>query len=352
MNNSTPDNGIWLDPNGLQQLRHQATTNREAALRSAAEQFEAQFVAQMLKAMRATVPKDGVLSGRDEDLYRGLMDRQMALNIARGRSFGLTESITRQMGKIDSGVSALASEQPHSQSSLMPLKLNGNTSFRVHSTDDESVIDTKLRSTYELPDSRRSLSVIDTPVAEDVPNTPAAFVHDILPYARQAAKEIGVSPEVLVAQSALETGWGKHVIRHADGRSTFNFFNIKAHGGEWQGATVAKTTFEYSEGIPRRVRDRFRAYDSPQSAFSDYVDFVATNPRYEAALDNAGDPHGYIRALQAAGYATDPKYASKIIDLLDHPAITAVRQAFKNTTDVPTNTSANNPPAADRTDQS
>lgn len=349
MNNGGTNNGIWLDPKSLQHLRQQAATNQESALQSAAEQFEAQFVAQMLEAMRATVPEDGILSGRNEELYQGLMDRQLALDIVRGRGFGLAESISQQMAQTDAHEAAGSAVRPLYEQPEMSLN-SGVSGLPIPARSDlNSAQMTALRSPDVLAHASRSAKIPEMPAHSHEPTTPEAFVDEVLPYARQASQELGVRPEILVAQAALETGWGKHVIRHADGRSTFNFFNIKAHGDDWQGAAVARTTFEYAEGIPQRVRDRFRAYDSPQAGFNDYVELVSTRPRYASALDNSGDPRAYIEALQNAGYATDPRYASKVIDLLDHPAITAISTGFKKDADVPTNKSATIQPTVDKT---
>mgnify|MGYP006422217753 CR=1 FL=1 len=331
MNNTSVDNGIWLDPSGLQQLRHQAASDQQTALQSAAEQFEAQFVTQMLKAMRETVPDNGLMSGRDEELYQGLMDRQLALHIARGEGFGLADSITRQMTAVAGDTSSgpeVGSLQAQSALPLRDAGLPAPSRGRPNADADRALLKTERPSSLSSEVGR-----------QPGPQTPAAFVREIMPYAKPAGRELGIAPEILVAQAALETGWGQQVIRHANGRSSYNFFNIKAHG-DWQGDAVARTTFEYSEGIPHRVRDRFRAYDSPQAAFADYVSLVSTQPRYAVALEQSGDPRAYMKALQAGGYATDPQYADKVLGLLDHPAIQGVGNAFKNDDSMPTNTSA------------
>ena len=143
------------------------------------------------------------------------------------------------------------------------------------------------------------------------PETPEEFIRDLLPHARKGAAELGVKPGVLIAQAALETGWGQKVIRHADGRSSFNLFGIKADTG-WSGDRVTVATLEYENGIAAKQRAAFRSYDSLAGAVSGYVDFIRSNPRYQSALEQAADPDAYLSGLKAAGYATDPAYAEKI----------------------------------------
>jgi flagellar protein FlgJ len=148
------------------------------------------------------------------------------------------------------------------------------------------------------------------------------FIRNLLPQAEAAAKELGISAKTLVAQAALETGWGKHQIKNADGTPSYNFFGIKAHG-QWNGASVSKTTQEYSGGTAHAEVAAFRSYSSPAEAFNDYVKFIKSNPRYANALQHGGDGHRYAEGLQRAGYATDPAYAQKIGKISSGPLMTA-----------------------------
>ncbi|HCW90173.1 MAG TPA: flagellar assembly peptidoglycan hydrolase FlgJ, partial [Marinobacter sp.] len=141
--------------------------------------------------------------------------------------------------------------------------------------------------------------------------SPAQFVSSLMPVARQIAGESGVSPRLLVAQAALETGWGRHMIEGDGGQPSHNLFGIKADH-RWQGDSVNIATTEYREGIPMSERAAFRAYPDYQSSFRDYVDFLESNPRYRAALESADNPDQFAEQLQKAGYATDPDYAAKI----------------------------------------
>lgn len=137
------------------------------------------------------------------------------------------------------------------------------------------------------------------------------FVATMLPMAQQAAKRIGIDPRYLVAQAALETGWGKSVMRQQDGSSSHNLFGIKA-GSSWQGAQARAITSEFRNGQMVKETAAFRSYDSYQDSFHDLVTLLQSNNRYQEVLKVADKPEQFVRELQKAGYATDPDYASKI----------------------------------------
>ena len=141
--------------------------------------------------------------------------------------------------------------------------------------------------------------------------SPDAFVATMLPMAQQAADRIGVDPLYLVAQAALETGWGKSVMRQQDGSSSHNLFGIKATGS-WQGAQARAITSEFRGGQMVKETAEFRSYDSYQDSFHDLVTLLQSNNRYKEVLNAADKPEQFVRELQKAGYATDPEYASKI----------------------------------------
>ena len=163
---------------------------------------------------------------------------------------------------------------------------------------------------------------------EAVYSSPTSFVKAIWPYAQASAEKLGVDPRVLVAQAALETGWGRGVIRHADGRSSNNLFGIKG-GGSWQEETVSVPTLEYRDGVAVKERALFRSYDSLATSFHDYVQFLQNNPRYKEALMHVGDPQQFTSALQEAGYATDPRYAEKINQLIGGDTLASALSELK-----------------------
>ena len=162
------------------------------------------------------------------------------------------------------------------------------------------------------------------------PESPTDFVRQLWPHAREAARELGVAPEVLIAQAALETGWGRRMIQRADGGNSFNLFGIKADSS-WQGDRAQVATIEYVGGVAERQRASFRAYSGLGESFSDYVQFLRSNPRYRQALEQVQDSESFVRGLQDAGYATDPNYADKILRILDRgtlPGIVEIKNHY------------------------
>lgn len=155
-------------------------------------------------------------------------------------------------------------------------------------------------------------------------NSAIAFIQRLLPAAEQAAAKLGLEPLALIAQAALETGWGQRMFKTAAGQNSNNLFGIKA-SNNWQGDVAVVDTLEYRQGVAQKEKAKFRAYDSAEQSLSDYVELIQSNPRYQAALDVAGDTKAYFHKLQAAGYATDPNYAGKILSVLEGRAFKEVR---------------------------
>lgn len=143
----------------------------------------------------------------------------------------------------------------------------------------------------------------------------AKWVAKLMPGAEPTARMIGVSPEALIAQAALETGWGKASIG-------FNIFGVKDHDNDnWRGRYQEVATWEDTNGSAPGgevyVISRFRDYDSIAESFADHFKFLTENGRYRTAgvFDRKGD-EAFFAALQRAGYATDPAYAAKLGSIL------------------------------------
>lgn len=276
-------------------------------LREVAGQFEALFVQTLLKNMRDTSLGDPIFGQSNQhDMYLEMLDKQMAVEMTRERGFGLSDVLVRQL---------LGNE-----ASTNGIGQDGNQAFPIGQRPSAPV--PAAAESGEIPAAGspgRQTETGEVPAAEfpaDAADetrwaSPREFVEAIWPHARESARRVGVEPRAIVAQAALETGWGEHVMRDASGDSSYNLFGIKA-GSDWQGATVTKPTLEYRDGVAYREQARFRAYESIGAAFDDYVNFLSGRPRYEAALASGGDGERFAVSLQEAGYATDPLYARKI----------------------------------------
>lgn len=141
----------------------------------------------------------------------------------------------------------------------------------------------------------------------------AEWVAKLMPGAEKTAQMIGITPEAVIAQAALETGWGRATRGN-------NIFGVKADKG-WAGKVQEISTWEDTNGDAPGgevyIIDRFREYDSLEDAFADHFRFLEANSRYRSAgvFDRKGDV-AYFLALQRAGYATDPAYAAKLMSIL------------------------------------
>ncbi|MEM7252294.1 MAG: flagellar assembly peptidoglycan hydrolase FlgJ [Pseudomonadota bacterium] len=272
---------------GFASTKQLAREGDPAATDAVARQFEAYFLGQMLKSMRSASIGDPYGS-QTLSSYRELFDHQLTLNLAESGSMGLSTYLHR----------ALQNARPGD-----PTNHPWEAATPPAGRSQPQIAPTVIRSTETPP----SPSVPPTSFA-----TPKEFVRSLMPHAQAASAQLGVAPTVLLAQAALETGWGKHIMHASDGISSHNVFGIKA-GGQWSGDVVTKHTLEYQNGVMTKTRAAFRAYSDWSSSFADYATLIGTKPRYADARAVAGDPQAYLQALQDAGYATDPAYASKIL---------------------------------------
>lgn len=145
---------------------------------------------------------------------------------------------------------------------------------------------------------------------------PRAFLAQHAQAAQKAQASSGIPATFMVAQAALETGWGQHEIRFEDGRTSHNLFGIRA-GGHWKGPVAEIWTTEFVNGSPQKVRGQFRAYGSYEESFNDYARLISQSPRYAPAMRQLGDPQAFATALQQAGYATAPNYASVLSAMIE-----------------------------------
>ncbi|EGV30536.1 flagellar rod assembly protein/muramidase FlgJ [Thiorhodococcus drewsii AZ1] len=303
--------GLVSDPSSYQALEKSAKQGGQAGLESAARAFEALMVGQMLKQMRSASFGDGIFDSEQTKLYQDLYDQQIASVISQGDGMGIRKALLRQLAP---QFSEHPDERDQGSSLRVPERNTALRSFLRHQVDAGSSADSgsveKVAS--GIPEGVPA-SAIGQSTGQWPPAGPEDFVAYLKPYADRAAEALGMDTSILLAQSALETGWGKHVPRHADGSSSFNLFGIKADRS-WEGDRVSVGTLEYRNGVAQRERAKFRAYEDPADSFVDYVAFLRRNPRYREALGST-NAEDFIRGLQAAGYATDPSYASKVLGI-------------------------------------
>ncbi|MEM6987163.1 MAG: flagellar assembly peptidoglycan hydrolase FlgJ [Pseudomonadota bacterium] len=367
---NTIDSGQYLDLGGLSQLRLEAnqTPNNADTLQKVAEQFESLFVHMLLKSQRAANLGDPLFDSNALDTYRDFQDQQMSLELARGGGIGLADMLVQQLEqyvqvapagrdpaepfdldqytiapnrtapRADTGVLAEPAPAPLAQApsvtapsftppeAIVATPVDASAPLGTTQTAHDADIAPPAAVTSAAPifplagiplaTPRERSDDLESTRAATSPdwNSPEQFVQSVMPHARAAAESLGVDPRVLVAQAALETGWGRHV-PHDTQTTGFNIFGIKADG-RWDGDRVAWNTLEHDGVDFKPTRAQFRAYDGVEHAVHDYVDFIQSNPRYRDAVTLADDPRAYVYALQDAGYATDPAYADKVLAIL------------------------------------
>ena len=368
---SAADSGAYTDLNRLNSLKV-GDRDSEANLRKVAQEFESLFLNEMLKSVRSAtdvLAKDNPLNTETTKQYQSMYDQQLAVSLSReGGGIGLQDVLMRQLSKqksssvntspfprIDTEQKALWGSKVaeparnaestagtrndvaalNSRRLALPGKLtdrllagivpsadgNATTNNAAIPGRTTAMTDAVVKGNWEPAQTfaaGSSTRIYGRAVAQP-PLAPAKkafdssddFVATMLPMAEQAAKRIGIDPRYLVAQAALETGWGKSVMRASDGSSSHNLFGIKATGN-WEGDSARAITSEFRDGQFVKETAAFRSYDSYQDSFHDLVSLLQNNSRYQEAVKSADNPEQFVRELQKAGYATDPNYASKI----------------------------------------
>ena len=300
-----PQQGLTYDSRSLDALRSRASADPRAAAKEAAKQFETLFMNELMKSMRSTTLQSGLMDDAGAGATSGrsmgteMLDTQLAGQMA-GRPGGLSDAIMKQLER-------------HMGLSPGPIPVTGSA-------------------------NNTPAPLAAQPQPTRIPQSGAAgFVQQHTAAAREAEAATGIPANFMVSQAALETGWGRKEIRHADGTPSFNLFGIKATGS-WKGATAEITTTEFIDGKAQKVTAKFRAYGSYAESFADYARLMKQSPRYQAAVNGAAGLAGAGRAgsaapakpptrderatafaqgLQKAGYATDPAYADKLTRVIN-----------------------------------
>jgi len=313
MNSSV--SGVAIDSKQLDNLRATAHTAPNKALMAAAKQFEALFMQMLLKSMRDSVKPSGLFNSEGSKMYTEMFDTQIAQEMS-GKGLGLADILVKQLGAVQGkgaadAASPGAAPAPASTTKGAPAGITGAAEGDP-TLEIEQAIAAATEAAQGAPAAPGS-SAAQAQGAALAQGTAQAqeFVDRMLPDALAAEEATGVPAEFILGQAALESGWGRRQPAGTDGRPSHNLFGIKADAG-WTGATVAAVTTEYSNGMPRKVVQRFRAYGSYAEGFSDYARLLAANPRYAPALRSGRSAPQFAACLQSGGYATDPAYAEKL----------------------------------------
>jgi peptidoglycan hydrolase FlgJ len=261
----------YTDTSGLEALKRDPDS--PAALSAVAQQVEALFLQMMLKSMRdATAAANP--DSNEMGMYQDMFDKQVALNMSQHLDLGIGRILKKQLAD----KAQPKGEELKIGAPAQPLTIGQNA---------------------------------------------VEFVQKLFPSVHRAATALGLNPVGLMAQAALETGWGQRMPRTAEGASSYNLFGIKA-GEEWHGPKALAETLEVQNGVASPRKAAFRAYGTTEESINDFANLLRNSPRYKEALAAGGDVRAYIERMGKSGYATDPEYANKLNQILDSGAIQAV----------------------------
>lgn len=287
---------------------HQATAPtavRQSRLWHTAEEFEGVLIARLLRDMQATRFGPNGLSGASSSVYQGMLDNQFAGKIASRDPFGIARLLVEQLGGTK------------------------------HSTPSASQVSSHAVQTYRRTAAPQRVAAAGG-IAAQLPQA-RRFAIRVMPLLVPAARRLHTTPQSLLAQAALETGWGRYLPRTRNGADSHNIFGIKT-GSTWRGASAIATTREYQDASWHRNRAAFRAYPDLQAAVTDFVHVA------QHLLSGLG--HGAVVTAERWGefmgqvdYATDPGYGAKLAAIAHGPLMQTVLAglgvAFKSGTNVP-----------------
>ncbi|MDI1362221.1 flagellar assembly peptidoglycan hydrolase FlgJ [Methylotenera sp.] len=310
--------GVAFDANGLNGLKNAAKENSPEAIKGVAKQFEAIFMNMMLKSMREASPQDNPFDNEQSRTFTSMLDQQLSSNLA-SKGLGLSDVLVRQLSQGSNPIN-----------NTMEQAVTDTPSASASDAKSNAIISNPLspssnKPTNNLPDSKALIDYKSSPTdtslinnkvdAKSLSDGAAEFKNRMSKHAEEASRTTGVPAHLMLGQAALESGWGKRELKGADGTPSNNLFGIKA-SGNWDGKVVEATTTEYIHGVKQKRIEKFRAYDSYADSFKDFANMMNNNPRYNKVMANLDSVNGYAQAMQNAGYATDPNYASKLANVI------------------------------------
>ncbi|MCF5899739.1 flagellar assembly peptidoglycan hydrolase FlgJ [Aeromonas veronii] len=343
--NSGMNLGMVQDIKNLDRLRQmsQSKEGQAEALKSASRQFESIFTQMLFQSMRqanGVLTQDNPMNSSYTQFYEGMLDEQRVADMSSKGGLGLADMVAKQLSPEtfthqDGRVLKMPQRTERTYKPYQPPTAAADdliSASKVGKDFAEKEMTEGVKESHALTMPRRphrSIPPMGRMASEEGCvtgsggkefDTPEEFVNRLMPLAKKAADKLGLSPAVLVAQAALESGWGKRVIKDGEGQVTHNLFGIKADP-RWEGPKAVVSTLEYEQGVASRQKAAFRSYESFEESFNDYVDFLTSGSRYKGALAKVDSPDRYFEALQQAGYATDPHYARKLKQVLRSDAI-------------------------------
>ncbi|MBX2878908.1 MAG: flagellar assembly peptidoglycan hydrolase FlgJ [Granulosicoccus sp.] len=288
-------------------------SNERSVALDVAREFESLLVHNLVKAMRKSTLAENTSNARS--IYDDMLDQNIANAISESGRLGIAKLIAAQLDSSDNQMQTKITGGEKNTSNNVGHPELRSLSQHIHSkasslTEDSHAGVYPPAASHRLKHALGLWSGQSAPISE----RQSAFIHDLLPKAREGAKRIGTQPVVILAIAALESGWGQSMIKDVGGNNSHNLFGIKASASDDQFATSETT--EYIRGKAQKLKAHFKVFHSDADAVRGFTDFLTTNPRYGNALQHAENPERFVKELQQAGYATDPNYANKLISIM------------------------------------
>jgi len=313
----------YTDMSGLAELKRQARGNADEALVAVAKQFEALFMQMVMKSMRDAGVKSDLFSNDQTKMYTDLYDKQLGIKLAESGGLGLADIIVRQMkanGSLKQNEKSLPMIQSSMSANLVMNKSANTAALKIAENSqlpgmNASVL--KINSKLEKI-AQQLLATVNSHKIENQTGgnqSPAEFVSSIWQQVKSIAKKLDVNPIGILAQTVLETGWGKHIAKDKFGNSSNNLFGIKTNA-DWQGKSLNAKTQEFRQGHFVSVKQEFKAYESIEEALQDYSSLLQNSSRYEQVVNSGDNVDQFAKSLQKSGYATDPDYGRKIMSIV------------------------------------
>jgi len=325
---------IAFDAQSLAHLKRSQNAESPEAIKEVAKQFEALFMNMMLKSMRAATPQESPFENQQTRTFTAMLDQQLSSDLAK-RGLGLSDILAKQLSKgmnpVDDSLQQAVESPNQPEKKTKALDANNllhTKALQAYTSNDLVNAQNKVLSDIATNQGIGKIgsihsALIDTALKQAETDTGSAqplvgvkaFQTEMKTFADQASQTSGIPSHLMLGQAALESGWGKRQIKGANGEESYNLFGIKAGKG-WNGKVVDTLTTEYINGIKQKKVEQFRAYDNYAESFKDFANLLQNNPRYQAVLANTDNTKRYATALQDAGYATDPNYAKKLINVI------------------------------------
>jgi peptidoglycan hydrolase FlgJ len=303
---------VAFDANSLNNLKQAAKESSPEAIKAVSKQFEAIFMNMMLKSMReASSSQDNLFDNEQSRTFTSMLDQQLSSNLS-SKGLGLADVLAKQLSKNsyagNNSMQQVVSEVESGLRDAFTLITNPLSHNKVKELGTKS-IEPKISPVENAPTNNKVLN------NRSLSDNSVEFHSRMAQHAEAASRATGMPANLMLGQAALESGWGKREIKATDGTPSNNLFGIKATGN-WDGKVVEATTTEYINGIKQKRIEKFRAYDSYADSFKDFAKLMQNNPRYEKVMGNLHNINNYAQAMQKAGYATDPHYASKLASVI------------------------------------